>query len=115
MHQIVDLDNDKANDLITISNDGRSFAPHYFDMDKMTFESSPAHNPDKCEQIKAVYTGKDADAYQDVLLLCQDSSTTAIRVLKQSARGKFEEKISSRLELAYNTQPFFADFNGDLK
>jgi len=89
--QIVDLDNDKSNDLVTISNDGKFFQPHYFDALKMEFTSYPAHNPGACETIKAVYSGKDSDLLQDVLVLCQDDGLrlTELRVLKQHSRGEF--------------------------
>lgn len=35
--------------------------------------------------------------------------------MKQQNRGQFDEMVKSQLNLQYDTQPFFADFNGDLK
>jgi hypothetical protein len=59
----VDLDNNQANDLITVSNDGKLFTPHYFDNTKLDFKSFKSFNPGECEEIKALYTGKDADEF----------------------------------------------------
>lgn len=59
--QIVDLDNDKSNDLVTVSNDGGFFQPHYFNPEQGKFTSYPPYNPGECDQIKAVFSGKDDD------------------------------------------------------
>jgi|JI9StandDraft_2_1071091.scaffolds.fasta_scaffold31719_3 hypothetical protein len=58
---MVDLDNDKANDLLTVSNDGRFFQAHYFNSRTFMFESFPSHNPGDCDQIKGIFTVKDED------------------------------------------------------
>ena len=43
------------------------------------------------------------------------NQTTEVRYYTQKERFVFEEQPEYKVQVAYNSQPFYADINGDLK
>ena len=116
------INSDKLNDLVLVSEEQTSFQVAFQDSSMSYYTMSDIFTFSECPEIQSVVTGKEPIRYQRLLLVCQnatsDASSTWIIVLNQTSAGNFQIDIDyplNNFEIEFQSQPFFADINGDLK
>jgi hypothetical protein len=118
-----DLNNDKLNDIVTVSEDQKSFQPWTFDNQKFKEAGAPIKVSEGFT-ITSVYIGKDAkDAEngrrQNLYVTVQDQNQTFVKTyvpVASNGAQEWQESASLKpIEIQHNSQPFFFDINGDRK
>ncbi len=65
------LNNDKSNDILTVSENQTAFTANYFDQDTYMFTPRGPISIPECPFIVSANIGKEPVAFQNLLLLCQ--------------------------------------------
>lgn len=102
------MNNDKLNDLVTVSDDLRSFAVHYF-QESFRFASNGSTSvPGEVRQVQIRPNG-------GLAVTMEEGEQTWVRVYRQTEAFAFSEDSTQARQIAKGSQPFFADINGDLE
>ena len=111
-----DLNNDKMNDLVTVSDDFLTVQAHYYDIETQMFTSSQSIPVSNSQfTIESIFIGKDSQSLQSLYITIQNADSTFLKVFNQTEQFKFQEQDQGfgPVQIQFNSQPFFLDINGD--
>lgn len=128
---IGDLNNDKQNDIITVSEDQTKFSAHYFNQETYKFVSGQGNETApptavslgyKITQVQIGRGGEGASSSSSsgalqslyVTMSNEELNRTEVHTYKQTERFKFSD-VGQSIRIGHKSQPFFADLDGDLK
>lgn len=69
-----DVNSDKYTDVLTLSEDGKSFSIHLFNQRKSKFELSRTVQPSDCQQITNVFVGRSSTTMR-LFVTCKQATT----------------------------------------
>jgi hypothetical protein len=104
---IGDLNNDKLNDIVTVADDLRSFAAHYFQDSFRYLSNGSTPVPGTITQVQIRPGG--------LALTLEEGNQTWVRVYRHAEPFRFVEEPTLALRIAHQSQPFYADIDGDLQ
>jgi hypothetical protein len=107
-----DINNDKYTDIITVNDVKTSFTVHIFDSVKKMFLYQKTFKPNDCT-ITNLAVGRSIDKIRLFLTCTLAVGTTAVKIFDKGKSMEFQE-LSKSITIETGSQPFIADFNGDL-
>ncbi|CDW88409.1 UNKNOWN [Stylonychia lemnae] len=115
-----DLNNDKLNDLVTVSEDQKSFQPYFYNSESFKFTSSPLSTavPDGFH-IVSIFINKEQTGQQYLFVTMQNDVTNVAQIKlyvpASDSNSYVDNPAVAPIMIQYKSQPFFFDVNGDRK
>ena len=76
-----DLNNDKLNDIVTVSDDQKTFQPHFYNAENYKFYSSPQSTAVPTGyHITSIFIGKESTTQQNLFVTIQSDKETLIKI-----------------------------------